>query len=155
MGFVSYGHPSLLLGRVLRPKQTVRLLRIVLFERVPHCCSGFPQPERSLAGPFYSPWEARRRTMTAVLRCSSLVRTLCHATCPIDAVNGQSNRRVTHDSGVETREPQRLGLATAAARAGNSERAIMNQTGHRSVQMVRKYMRSGSLFLENAAAGLL
>jgi integrase len=49
----------------------------------------------------------------------------------------------------------RAGLATAAARAGKSERAIMNQTGHRSVQMVRKYIREGSLFTENAAAGLL
>jgi site-specific recombinase XerD len=49
----------------------------------------------------------------------------------------------------------RAGLATAAARAGRSERSIMNQTGHRSVTMVRKYIREGSLFTENAAAGLL
>jgi site-specific recombinase XerD len=49
----------------------------------------------------------------------------------------------------------RAGLATAAAKAGKSERSIMNQTGHRSVQMVRKYIRDGGLFLENAAAGLL
>lgn len=49
----------------------------------------------------------------------------------------------------------RAGLATAAARAGKSERAIMNQTGHRSVTMVRRYIREGSLFTENAAAGLL
>ena len=49
----------------------------------------------------------------------------------------------------------RAGLATAAARAGRSERAIMAQTGHRSVTMVRKYIRDGSLFTENAAAGLL
>lgn len=49
----------------------------------------------------------------------------------------------------------RAGLATAAARAGKSERAIMAQTGHRSIAMVRKYIREGSLFAENAAAGLL
>lgn len=49
----------------------------------------------------------------------------------------------------------RAGLATAAAKAGKSERAIMNQTGHRSVQTVRKYIREGNLFVENAAAGLL
>jgi integrase len=49
----------------------------------------------------------------------------------------------------------RAGLATAAAKAGKSERAIMAQTGHRSVQMVRRYIRQGSLFSENAAAGLL
>jgi site-specific recombinase XerD len=46
----------------------------------------------------------------------------------------------------------RSGLATAAAAAGASERAIMAQTGHRSVNMVRRYIRDGSLFRENAAA---
>jgi site-specific recombinase XerD len=46
----------------------------------------------------------------------------------------------------------RAGLATSAAAAGVSERAIMNQTGHRSAQMVRRYIRDGSLFRENAAA---
>ena len=49
----------------------------------------------------------------------------------------------------------RAGLATAAARAGKSERAIMNQTGHRSVAIMRRYIREGSLFADNAAAGLL
>ena len=46
----------------------------------------------------------------------------------------------------------RARLATSAAEAGASERSIMNQTGHRSVTMVRKYIREGSLFRENAAA---
>jgi site-specific recombinase XerD len=45
----------------------------------------------------------------------------------------------------------RSGLATAAAAAGVSERAIMAQTGHRSVATVRRYIREGSLFLENPA----
>ena len=49
----------------------------------------------------------------------------------------------------------RAGLATAAAKAGKTERAIMAQTGHRSVTMVRRYIRDASLFAENAAAGLL
>ena len=48
----------------------------------------------------------------------------------------------------------RAGLATSAAMAGVSERSIMAQTGHRSVQMVRRYIRDGSLFRENAAAGI-
>ncbi len=48
----------------------------------------------------------------------------------------------------------RAGLATSAAAAGVSERAIMNQTGHRSANMVRRYIRDGSLFRENAAAGV-
>jgi len=35
----------------------------------------------------------------------------------------------------------RAGHATSAAASGASERSIMNQTGHRSVQMVRRYIR--------------
>ena len=46
----------------------------------------------------------------------------------------------------------RSGLATSAAMAGASERSIMAQTGHRSVNMVRRYIRDGSLFRENAAS---
>jgi site-specific recombinase XerD len=46
----------------------------------------------------------------------------------------------------------RSGFATAAAAGGAPERAIMRQTGHRSVETVRRYIRSGGLFKENAAA---
>jgi site-specific recombinase XerD len=46
----------------------------------------------------------------------------------------------------------RSGLATSAAAAGASERSIMNQTGHRSVKTLRRYIRDGSLFRENAVA---
>jgi integrase len=48
----------------------------------------------------------------------------------------------------------RSGLATTAARNGASEASIMRQTGHRSVQMVRRYIREGSLFHDNAGAKL-
>jgi integrase len=48
----------------------------------------------------------------------------------------------------------RAGHATTAAIGGASERSIMNQTGHRSVQMVRRYIREGSLFRENSAGKL-
>jgi integrase len=47
----------------------------------------------------------------------------------------------------------RAGLATSAAAAGASERAIMTQTGHRSSQMVRRYICDDELFRpDNAAA---
>ena len=46
----------------------------------------------------------------------------------------------------------RAGHATSAAIAGASERSIMNQTGHRSVQMVRRYIRDGNL-LRSIARG--
>ena len=48
----------------------------------------------------------------------------------------------------------RSGFATTAARNGASESAIMRQTGHRSIQVVRGYIRSGDLFREPAAAKL-
>src|SRR5258708_1050479 len=35
-----------------------------------------------------------------------------------------------------------------------SERAIMAQTGHKSLPMVRRYIRDGSLFRRNAAAAV-
>jgi len=45
----------------------------------------------------------------------------------------------------------RAGLATSAAIAGVSERQIMAQTGHKSVEMVRRYIRDADLFRDNAA----
>ena len=45
----------------------------------------------------------------------------------------------------------RAGLATSEAAAGASERVIMSQTGHRSADMVRRYIREGSLFQSNPA----
>jgi site-specific recombinase XerD len=46
----------------------------------------------------------------------------------------------------------RAGLATSAAMAGASERSIQDQTGHKSLTILRRYIREGSLFRENAAA---
>jgi integrase len=46
----------------------------------------------------------------------------------------------------------RAGLATAAAQAGVSERVIAQQTGHRSMTVLRGYIRDGSIWRENAAA---
>jgi integrase len=64
-------------------------------------------------------------------------------------------KRVAEAAGLDPTEfaghSLRAGLATSAAAAGVSERIIMQQTGHRSVQMVRRYIREGSLFRENAA----
>jgi hypothetical protein len=45
----------------------------------------------------------------------------------------------------------RVGHGTSASIAGASERSIMRQSGHRSVQMMRRYIRDGSLFRENSA----
>ena len=48
----------------------------------------------------------------------------------------------------------RAGLATSAAAGGASERAIMAQTGHRSTDMVRRYIREANLFAADNAARL-
>ncbi len=46
----------------------------------------------------------------------------------------------------------RAGLVTSAAAAGVEERVIMNQTRHKNASTLRKYVRLGSLFQQNAAA---
>jgi integrase len=46
----------------------------------------------------------------------------------------------------------RAGLATSAAQNGASELAIMEQTGHKSSQMVRRYVRRANVFKSNAAS---
>lgn len=43
----------------------------------------------------------------------------------------------------------RAGFATSAAATGAGERKIMQQTGHRSTEMVRRYIRDGELFRDN------
>jgi len=48
----------------------------------------------------------------------------------------------------------RSGMATSAARAGATEAEIMSQTGHKSLPVLRRYIRRGSLFRDNAAAML-
>ena len=45
----------------------------------------------------------------------------------------------------------RSGFITSAARAGVAERDIQNQSGHRSLPVLRGYIRRGSLFIDNAA----
>lgn len=48
----------------------------------------------------------------------------------------------------------RAGCVTQAAMNGVPEHIIMKQTGHKTVATLRKYIRSGEIFRDNAAAGL-
>jgi site-specific recombinase XerD len=48
----------------------------------------------------------------------------------------------------------RAGFATSTAQAGVEERLIMEQTGHKSVSTVRRYIRDASRFSNNAASKL-
>lgn len=61
------------------------------------------------------------------------------------AAAGKSARRFSGHS-------LRAGLITQAAMNGVSERAIADQSGHKSLLVLRRYIRDGSLFRENAAA---
>ena len=44
----------------------------------------------------------------------------------------------------------RSGFATTAAESGAEERNIMAMTGHKTTQMVRRYIHEGNLFKNNA-----
>jgi site-specific recombinase XerD len=44
----------------------------------------------------------------------------------------------------------RSGFATSAAEAGAEERSIMSMTGHKSTEMVRRYIKEANLFNNNA-----
>lgn len=63
-------------------------------------------------------------------------------------------RRAGFDAASYSGHSLRAGLATQAAMNGANELAIMKQTGHRSLATVRRYIRDGNLFRDNAAAKL-
>ena len=44
----------------------------------------------------------------------------------------------------------RSGFATVAAESGADERSIMAMTGHKTTQMVRRYIREANIFKNNA-----
>ena len=44
----------------------------------------------------------------------------------------------------------RSGFATVAAENGADERSIMAMTGHKTTQMVRRYIKEANLFKNNA-----
>jgi integrase len=65
---------------------------------------------------------------------------------------------LAHELGIEAAglagHSLRAGLATTASRNGASEASIMRQTGHRSVQMVRRYRRSSKRPGRSGAGGM-
>lgn len=95
-------------------------------------------------GPLFRPIDRHGRVSSERLADYSVVRVV---------------KRLTQAIGLDPDDygghSLRAGLATAAAAAGVHERDIMRQTGHRSVAMLRRYIREGELFRDNAAAGLL
>ena len=92
------------------------------------------------SGPLFRPIDRHGTVGQAALRSHGVVRTVKRAAelIGLDA---------TDLSGYSLR----AGLVTTAAQAGVSERVILAQTGHKDVRTVRRYIREGSLFRENAA----
>ena len=64
----------------------------------------------------------------------------------------QTVRRAGIDATTVGAHSLRAGLVTSAAAAGVEERVIMDQTRHKNASTLRKYVRLGSLFPQNAAA---
>jgi hypothetical protein len=73
-------------------------------------------------------------------------------TCLPTAFSLGQKRRANRSSTITTRWVAGVSSNVAAAAAGVPEHAIMVQTGQRSLTTLRKFIREGSLFLENAAA---
>jgi len=59
-------------------------------------------------------------------------------------------RRAGVDTTRLTGHSLRAGFATVAAAAGATESSIARQTGHASMDMLRRYVRHGSIFTDNA-----
>ena len=90
---------------------------------------------------FRSVWKGGRRLRPTPLNDRAIAEVVKRAA----AVAGYDPARISGHS-------LRAGLVTTAAAAGVDERTIMEQTGHKTTTMVRRYMRRGSLFRNNAAA---
>ena len=95
-------------------------------------------------GPIFREVDRHERVGTAALAGRSVARIVKRSA-------EAAGMDASHISGHSLR----AGLATAAAKAGKTERTIMRQTRHRSERMVRRYIRDAELFVDNAAAGLL
>ena len=54
------------------------------------------------------------------------------------------------DSNKYSGHSLRSGFATSTAELGAEERSIMNMTGHKTTQMVRRYIKEANLFKNNA-----
>jgi integrase len=93
-----------------------------------------------------------------------------HAFCPVDRHGRIGTTRLSGhavalvvkrhslcaglDPGEVAGQSLRAGLATSAAAVGVPERVIAEQTGHKGTAMLRRCIREGSLFRENAASAV-
>jgi integrase len=95
---------------------------------------------RISAGPVFREVDRHGRVQSRVLHKDS-----------VGMIVKRAVRRIGLDASAYAGHSLRAGLATQAYRNGANELAIMQQTGHRSLSTVRKYIREGSLFRDNPA----
>jgi integrase len=109
------------------------------------------------------PVRAYRRWIAAAgISSGPVFRAFRNQTMTADGITGQVVARIVKGAakraGLDPRalagHSLRAGHVTQAARSGAAERDIMRQTGHRSVEMVRRYIRDAGLFIDNSAAKL-
>lgn len=96
------------------------------------------------AGPLFYPIDQRGAIERRRLRAAAVA----------DVVKSAA-RRAGLDPAIYAGHSLRAGCATAAAEAGAGELAIAARTRHRSLEMLRRYVRSGSLFAVDPLAGCL
>lgn len=72
----------------------------------------------------------------------------------VNSIVKRSMERAGLDSAGFSGHSLRAGFVTAAAKAGKRLDLIMQQTGHKNVETVMRYIRHVELFRENAAEGL-
>jgi integrase len=92
------------------------------------------------AGPVFRPIAAGRRLSVGHLSDKAVARIVKRT---LSACGREAAEYAGHSL--------RAGFATAAAMGGAPERLIMTQTGHRSSATVRRYIRDGTMFRDNAA----
>ncbi len=124
-------------GKWVCPLVPVRILA-----RSAHCASGS-------TGPGFE----KARSSGPVGRYGHVSRRGLHQ----DSI-GKLLKRAAGRAGLKVEElgghSLRAGCVTQAAMNGVREFVIMRQTGHKTIATLRRYIRSGEIFRENAAAGL-
>jgi len=94
-------------------------------------------------GPIFRPIDRWGHIGTGALSSLGVARAVKRALTALDV-----------DTSEYSGHSLRAGLVTAAAMVGVNERVIMQQTGHKNTATLRRYIREGSLFRENAAAAV-
>jgi integrase len=96
-------------------------------------------------------WLAALRGATALQNTSEVI---WHHQCSDRSARGHG-KRTLKAAGRSPRDYSghslRAGLVTQAAMSGVSERKIQEQSGHKSLTVMRRYIRDGSQFRDNAA----